>query len=189
MENNESRYTDKYRLDANWLMAQWERSDGEERIMAFYESIRDAIITDSEYWGDIGRDVFIALATDDTAALLVALCGWGPKNLAKRAWLMRSGTQDLAYEIPGTLTVDWDDDERTSCPCVIRSTDHRIDGVDYSVFTREDVPTASIQNAFVRFEPFRNGNEYDFQCVSQAERDAANDDEIFWYPQAEANKR
>ena len=186
MENNENRYTDKYRLDADWLMAQWNRPDGEERVMAFYESIRDAIITDGEYWGDIGRDVFIALATDDTAALLVALCGWGPKNLARGAWLMRSGADDLACEIPGTLMVDWDDEQRTSCPCVIRSEDHRIGGLDYDVFTREEAPMASIQNVFVRFHPFNEESEYDFQCVSQAQRDAAEDEEIFWYPQEEA---
>ena len=182
MKNNESRHTDKYRLDANWLMAQRNRPDGEERVMAFYESIRDAIITDSEYWGDIGQDVFIALATDDTAALLVALCGWGPKNLARYAWLMRSDAQDLVHEIPGTLMVDWDDEQRTSCPCVIRNTDHRIGGLDYSIFIRDDAPMASIQNVLVRFHPFTEENEYEFQCVSQAQRVEAEDDEIFWYP-------
>ena len=182
MNDIESNYTEKYRLDTNWLMAQWERPDGEERIMAFYESIRDAIITDNEYWGDIGRDVFIALATDDTAALLVALCGWGPKNLAMHARLMRSSVQDVAHEIPGTLMVDWNDEQRTSCPCVIQSWDHMISGLDYDVFTREDAPTAAIQNTFVRFHPFNEENEYDFQCVSQMVRDAMDDDEIFWYP-------
>lgn len=182
MDSNESRYTDKYRLDADWMRKQWARPDGEERAMAFYESIRNAIITDNEYWGDIGRDAFIALINDDTAALLVALCGWGPKNLAKRAWLMCSNTNDLAYEISGTLMVAWNDDQRTSCPCVIRSKDHMITGLDYGVFVREDAPTITIQNVFVRFAPFDEESQYDFQCVSQAERDVADDDEIFWYP-------
>ena len=185
MDNNEGRYTDKYRLDAEWLLKQWRRPDGHERVAAFYESIRNAIITDNEDWSELGSDVFIALAMDDTAALLVALCGWGPKNLAKHARLLRSDIDDVACKIPGTLMVDWNDEQRTSCPCAIQSEDHMIAGVDYRVFTREDAPTATIQNVFVRFAPLDEENTYDFQCVSQIERDAADDNEIFWYPPKE----
>lgn len=182
MEKNEGRYTDKYRLDANWIIAQWNRPDGEERLVAFYESIRDALISDDECWDNVGRDVFTALVEDDPTALLIALCGWGPKILAQRAQLMRGRAQYQDEEIPGTLMVDWDDDQRTSCQCVIQREDHMIAGLDYRVFTREDAPRATIQNVFVRFAPFDEESEYEFQCVSQAERDAADDNEIFWYP-------
>ena len=184
MENNKKRHTDKYRLEADWLMAQWSRPDGNERVAAFYESIRNAIITDNEDWSDLGSDVFIALATDDTAALLVALCGWGPKNLAKHARLLRNDANDVDCKIPGILTVAWDDEQQTSCPCQIQSINHAISGMDYNVFSRKDAPTAVIQNTFVRFAPFEK-TEYDFQCISQAERDATNDNEIFWYPPEE----
>lgn len=185
MENKESRHTDKYRLDAEWLRKQWARPDGEERAMAFYESIRNAIITDGDYWGDIGRDVFLALINDDPAELLVALCGWGPKNLAKHAWMLRRDADDVDYKIPGTLIVVWNDEQRTSCPCKIRSINHEVSGLNCDVFTRKDAPTVVIQNVFVRFAPFDKDSEYDFQCVSQAERDAADDNEIFWYPPEE----
>lgn len=179
---NENRYRAERRLDADWLFAQRKRPDGEERVAAFYESIRNAIITDNEDWSDLGSDVFIALATNDTAALLVALCGWGPKNLAKHARLLRSDADDVDYKIPGTLMVDWDDEQRTSCPCEIRSINHRISGLDYDIFNRSDAPIAAIKNVFVRFAPFDVDSQYDFQCISQAERDAADDNEIFWYP-------
>ena len=32
---------------------------------------------------------------------------------------------------------------------------------NYDIFVREDAPTATIQNIFVRFAPFDDGNEYD----------------------------
>ena len=182
MKNNETRYTNEYRLDADWLSKQWNRPDGEERVAAFYESIRDAIISDGECWVNNGENVFRALAENDTSLLLIALCGWGPKNLGKRARLLRGRAQYQNDEIPGMLMVDWSDERRTACQCAIQSDDHMIAGLDYGIFSREDAPTATIQNVFVRFAPFNAENEYDFQCVSQAERDAAEDDEIFWYP-------
>ena len=57
-----------------------------------------------------------------------------------------------------------------------------IKGLDYSVFTRKDAPTATMENIFVRFSPFDEESKYDFQCVSQAQQDATDDNEIFWYP-------
>ena len=185
MENNEIRYTDKYRLDANWLNKQWSRPDGEERVAAFYESIRDALISDGECRVNNGENVFRALAENDTSQLLIALCGWGPKNLAKRARLLRGRAQYQEDKFPGVLVVHWSDQQRTHCECTIQSEDHMISNLDYGVFVRWDGSTATIQNVFVRFAPFDGDNQYHFQCVSQAERDAAGDDEIFWYPPEE----
>ena len=59
--------------------------------------------------------------------------------------------------------------------------DFEILDFDYSVFEREDDSAATIQKVFVRFATFDNGNEYDFMCVSQAERDVDEDSDVFWY--------
>jgi hypothetical protein len=171
----------KYRIDPQWLLTQMQRSDSEERLMAFYDSIYDAIVTDREDWVTKGADVMIALMQNNATALLIALCGWGAASLAKRARMMHGVCDYDDENVHGVLKVDWSDDLRTSVPCLICPEDHRIDDFDYSVFTREDNPTATIQNVFVRFKPFGSGNEYDFHCVSQAERNATNDNDIFWY--------
>ncbi len=171
----------KARIDPKWVHNQLMRPDAEERMIAFYESIYDAIVTDGEDWDTKGHDVMVALLENNATALMVALCGWGPINLAKRALMMRGRCDITDGDVQGNLKVDWSDGERTSVPCVICSKDHQIVGFDYSVFSREDTPTATIQNVFVRFKPFENGNEYDFQCASKAERDTAGDDDVFWY--------
>ena len=171
----------EYRIDPEWLYTQMQRPDNEERLTAFYESIYDAIVTDREDWETKGADVMIALMQNNATALLIALCGWGAASLAKRARMMHGVCDFDDEDVEGVLKVDWSDGVRTSAPCLICPEDHKIDDFDYSVFTREDNPMATIQKVFVRFMPFENGNEYDFQCVSQAERDAAEDEEIFWY--------
>lgn len=175
----------KFQIDPMWLHTQLERPDSNERLIAFYESIHDAIVSDREDWATKGADVMIALMQNNATALLIALCGWGAASLAKRVRMMHGICDyDDAY-VEGILKVDWSDDRRSSTPCVISPTNHEILDFDYSVLVREDNPSATIQNMFVRFKPLEGGNEYDFQCVSQAERDAAHDDDIFWYTPSE----
>lgn len=171
----------KFQTDLDWWDKQLRRRDMDERVVAFYESIHEAIVTDDEYWLNKGRDVIEALVNNDARAMLIALCGWSAESLAKRVFLLRGRPQCQDEEIPGTLMVGWSDGKRTKTPCVIQHTEHLVCGFDYRVFARKDEPTAEIQNVFVRFMPLEDGNEYDFQCVSQAERDASKDNEIFWY--------
>ena len=178
----------KYRIDPNWLLKQCDRPDADERVWAFYESIYDAITTDTESWKKKGYDIIQALLENNATSLLIALCGWGPASLAKRVQLMRGCAQYQDLEVTGVLKVDWSDNVRMSSPCMIQREDHMVYDFDYSIFARDDVPSATIQNVFVRIKPFQDGNEYDFQCVSQAERDAADDNEIFWYPPEEGTK-
>ena len=171
----------KFQTDHAWWDKQLGRRDMEERMVAFYESIHDAIVTDDEYWLNKGRDVIEALVNDDARAMLIALCGWSAESLAKRVFLLRGRPQYQDEEIPGTLMVEWSDGKRKQTPCVIQHTEHLVCGFDYGVFSRTDGLTAEIQNVFVRFMPLEDGNEYDFQCVSEEERNATKDDEIFWY--------
>ena len=171
----------EFRIDPEWLYTQMQRPDNAERLMAFYESIHDAIVTDGEDWETKGADVMIALMQNNATALLIALCGWGAASLAKRARMMHGVCDFDNEDVDGVLKVDWSDGVRASAPCLICPEDHRVDDFDYSVFTREDNPMAEIQKVFVRFKPFEDGNEYDFMCVSQAERDATEDEDIFWY--------
>lgn len=172
----------EYRIDPAWMLEQLRRPDSDERMMAFYESIYDAITTDTEDWQRKGYDIAKALVENNATALLIALCGWGAESLAKRVMMTRGIAQYQDAEIECALKVDWSDGVRTTTPCLLDREEHMIFDFNYDIFVREDAPTATIQNIFVRFAPFDDGNEYDFQCVSQAQRDAADDNEIFWYP-------
>ena len=171
----------EYRIDPEWLYTQMLRPDNAERLTAFYESIYDAIVTDREDWETKGADVMIALMQNNATALMIALCGWGPASLAKRARMMHGVCDFDSEAVEGELKVDWSDGVQTSVPCLIYPEDHRIDDFNYSVFTRKDNSMATSQKVFVRFMPFDNGNEYDFMCVSKTERDATEDQDIFWY--------
>ena len=171
----------KQRINPKWLRKQMSRPDSDERMMAFYESIYDAMITDTEDWETKGTDVMRALIKNDASELLIALCGWGPASLAKQANMMRGCAQYQDGEVEGTLMVDWNDGIRTAVPCVIQREDHMVGDFDYAVFTRKDAPAATIERVFVRFKSFEEGNEYDFLCVSRDKRDAEKDDDIFWY--------
>lgn len=172
---------EKYYIDPKWLLKQINRPDGEERITAFYESVYEAISTDDECWLNKGCDFVNALLSNNATQLLIGLCGWCPETLARQVFMKRGRPQYCAEELHCTLKVDWSDDERTSTSCAVRHEDHKIYDFDYSVFKRNDAHAATITNVFVRFMPFEDGNEYDFQCVSQAERDAKEDEDIFWY--------
>ncbi len=171
----------KYYIDPEWLLKQINRPDGKERIIAFYESVHEAISTDDECWLNKGCDFVNALLSNNATQLLIGLCGWGPETLARRVFMKRGQAQFKPEEMHCRLMVDWSDDVRQSAPCIIRHENHEVYDFDYGIFIREDAPEASIQNVFVRFMPFEDSNEYDFQCVSQAERDATKDEEIFWY--------
>lgn len=170
-----------FQADLAWWEKQLDRPDADERLVAFYESIHDAIVTDDECWQDKGGDVIEALVNNDARAMLIALCGWSAESLAERVFMLRGRPQYQEEEIPGTLMVKWSDNIRTETPCTIQHEEHLVCRFNYRVFTRKGDSKAEIENVFVRFRPFEDGNEYDFQCVSQAERDAAKDDEIFWY--------
>ena len=178
----------KYRIDPEWLGKQLHRSDDDERRIAFYESIYDAITTDTEDWVSKGRDVMVALMKNNATALLIALCGWSADSLAQRVFMMRGCPQYQDEEKEAVLKVDWSDGKRTSVPCIILHEDHRVCDFDRSVFSREDEPTATIERVFVRFKPLENGNEYDFCCVSEEERNRANDKDVFWYTSAEEDE-
>lgn len=171
----------KYYIDPEWLLKQINRPDGKERIIAFYESVHEAISTDDECWLNKGCDFVNALLSNNATQLLIGLCGWGPETLARRVFMLRGRPQYQDEELPATLLVEWSDEKTTETPCFIQHEDHLVCGFDYNVFSRNDEPTAKIKNVCVRFIPLEDGNEYIFQCVSQAERDTTDDNEIFWY--------
>lgn len=171
----------KYYIDPNWLLKQISRPDGKERIIAFYESVHEAISTDDEYWLNKGCDFVNALLSNDATQLLIGLCGWGPETLARRVFMLRGRPQYQDEELPATLLVEWSDGKITETQCIIQHEDHMVCGFDYNVFSRTDEATVKINNTVVRFDPLETGNEYVFRCISQAERDEMNDDEIFWY--------
>ena len=171
----------KYRIDPEWLVKQWNREDSEDRVIAFYESIHDAITTDTEDWYNKGRDVFLALSENNATALLIALCGWGPESLAQRVLMKRGVAQYSEEEVEAKMMVEWDDGNRYASPCLISAEEHLVFDFDHDIFMREDNPAAKITKTFVRFAPFASGYEYDFLCVSKEERDRTQDDEIFWY--------
>lgn len=171
----------KFRIDPEWLSNQWDREDHEDRLTAFYESIHDAIVTDDECWYNKGRDVFLALMSNNATALLIALCGWGPETLARRVLMKRGVAQYSDEVVKAKIMVEWDDGNRYSTACRICAEQHLVFDFNHDIFTREDNPTTKITKIFVRFSPFDSGYEYDFQCVSKDERDQTNDDEIFWY--------
>ena len=170
-----------FQTQAEWLLDQCDRPDGDDRMAAFYESIYDAIVTDDEYWAKKGRDILCALAENDAMGVLVSLCGWGITNLAKRAMLMCGHAQYQATCINGTMVVEWNDGQQTASPCVVHCDDHLVSGLDYSVFVRENVPSVTIQHTFVRLDPFGSGNKYDFRCVSETERESTGDDVVFYF--------
>lgn len=177
----------EYRINPEWLAKQLGRVDSDERVIAFYESIFDAITTDTEDWSAKGRDIMVALMENNATALLIALCGWGAESLAKRVFMKCGCPQYQDEEKEAVLKVDWSDGKRTSVPCIILHEDHWVYNFDRSVFYREDEPTAMIEKVFVRFKPFENGNEYDFRCISEDERKRTNDEDVFWYA-AEENE-
>lgn len=173
--------THKYQLDPGWIIEQLKREDCDDRITAFYESISNEISSDGEDWYVKGRDILIALLTNNATALLVALCGWGPDKLAQLALLKRSTSHFTTQTLDGKLIVEWDDGYRDATPCWIYSTKNLVYGFNHNIFIRDDNPNAHIVKTFVRFSLSHSGNEYDFLCVSKEERDRTEDEEIFWY--------
>lgn len=173
--------THKFQLDPDWIINLMNREDSDDRIIAFYESIHNAFVTDGEDWYNKGRDVLMALLTNNATELLVALCGWGPDNLAQLAFLKRSTNQFTDQTLEGKLIVEWDDGFRCATPCMIYSKQNRVFSFDQTVFAREGKSGTKIAKTWVRFSPLQNSNQYDFLCVSQVEREATNDEDIFWY--------
>ena len=173
--------TEKFQLDPDWIIELFNREDSDDRIIAFYDSIHDAFVTDGEDWYNKGRDVLIALLSNNATELLVALCGWGPDNLAQFAFLKRSTKRFTAQTLEGKFIAEWADGFRCATSCMICSKQNLVFGFSHDIFTREDNPDAQIVKTFVRFDPLHTGNEYDFLCVSKEERDRTQDDEIFWY--------
>jgi hypothetical protein len=123
----------------------------------------------------------LALLTNNATELLVALCGWGPDKLAQLALLKRSTNQFTVQTLEGKFIVEWDDGYNCATSCMIHSQQNQVFGFDQAVLTREDEPAAKIVKTLVRFSPFRNRNRYEFLCVSQSEREAMNDEDVFWY--------
>ena len=178
-----------YRIDPEWLAKQWDRSDFDDRAEAFYDSIYDAITTDTESWRNKGRDIMAALMSNNATELLIALCGWGAESLAKRVLLMRGIAQYSEEEVEGKIMVQWDDGNRYSTACLINAENHQVFDFNHDIFIREDNSDAHIAKVFVRVDPLKTGNEFDLLCISKEERDRANDDEVFWYdPDEEAEE-
>jgi hypothetical protein len=75
MNNFENNCKPNEKVDPGWLLDQWARPDGEERMAAFYKSIRDAVLTDEECWENKGRDSGFALEENNAEAILIALYG------------------------------------------------------------------------------------------------------------------
>lgn len=173
--------THKFQLDPEWILELLNREDSDDRIIAFCESVHNAFVTDDEDWYHKGRDVLVALLTNNATELLVALCGWGPDKLAQLALLKRSSKYFAVQTLEGKIIVEWDDGDRYYSPCLIDSKQNLVFDFDRDVFTREDNLEAQIVKTFVRFSPLQTGNEYEFLCVSQTEREAMNDEDIFWY--------
>ena len=173
--------THKFQLDPDWIINLMNREDSDDRIIAFYESIHNAFVTDGEDWDHKGRDVLIALLTNNATALLVALCGWGPDKLAQLAFLKHSTSQFTVQTLEGKLIVEWSDGCRYSTPCMICSKQNLVFSFDQTVFAREDKSDTKIAKTWVRFSPLQNSNQYDFLCMSQTERDAVKDEDVFWY--------
>lgn len=171
----------KFQLDPDWIVKQLNREDSEERVIAFYESFHHAFMSDGEDWYQKGLDALHALLTNDAPALLVALCGYSPNSLAQYTLLKRSTSQFTSLTLDGKLIVEWEDGQRNASPCFIYSKQNQVYGFDHDIFTREDNSAAQIVKTFVRFNPQKTGNEYDFLCVSKEERDRTEDEDIFWY--------
>lgn len=182
MENNKTGFENhKYQLDPDWIQNQLNREDSEERVIAFYESFHYAFKTDGEDWYQKGLDALYALQANDASALLVALCGYSPNSLAQYALLKRSTSQFTSQTLEGKLIVEWDDGHRETTPCLLYSMKNLVFGFAREIFTRKANPTAQIVKTFVRFDPMKTGNEYEFLCVSKEERDRTEDEDIFWY--------
>ena len=177
--------THKFQLDPDWIIDLLNREDSDDRIIAFYESFHNAFVTDGEDWYHKGKDTLVALLTNNATELLVALCGWGPDKLAQLALLKRSTNEFTVQTLEGKLIVEWDDGCRCATPCMIYSQQNLVFGFDRAVFVRDDKPDAQIVRTQVRFSPVLNGGQYDFLCMSQAERDAVNDADVFWYASEE----
>ena len=127
-------FYEKYQLNSEWLIKQTGRPDADERIIAFYESVHQAIITDDENWYNKGYDYLCAMLSNNATELLIGLCGWGPANLARRVFLKRGCPQYCDEELHCTLNVDWSDNARTSASCIVRHADHKVYDFDYGVF-------------------------------------------------------
>ena len=111
MENIDTVFpTHKFLLDPDWIITQMNREDSDDRIIAFYESIHDAIITDGEDWYNKGKEILVALLSNNATELLVALCGWGPDKLAQRAMLKPCTWQSAVRVLDAKLIVEWDDE-------------------------------------------------------------------------------
>lgn len=156
--------------------------DAEVRMVAFTESLHEAIVTDDEPWHKKGFDMMHALQTGNIEYFLAMACGWGAKSLAKRAMIIPdSENMYHSEDEAGTLVVYWEDGVETSSNCKVDAATFHVWGWAEDAFKHPFDANVQIARIGIRVAPIEVDNLYEFCCVSKKERDMSGYDSLYWY--------
>ena len=150
--------------------------DSEARMETLVEIIQHEIETDDENWARKGLNIAKALAKNDAAALLIALCGWSADSLAIKSFMLCDEKQEFDNgDEDGFFVAKWSDGEVTECNCKISPITHEVTGVEYALIRWNT--EAHIIDTRVHFAPVSDWAE--FSCIPEQER---GDNKVcFWY--------
>ena len=155
--------------------------DISERATAFVESLYDALNTDEEPWKKKGEAMIASLYRNNVEHFLAVTCGWGAKNLARRAMILPDDDYDYHKEDEdGELIVYWQDGEVTTTKCKVDAGCFGVWNYSYAVFEHPHDCSAVIERIEIKVAPISE-DTYNFCCYSKAERDQMGDDCLYWY--------
>ena len=121
-----------------------------------------------------------ALGTNNAERMLIGLCGWGANSLAKLAKIVPDDALDFCLNDSATLIVRWSDDRISTSKCIINQCTFEIIEFDDEVFTPQTY-TAEVEAVFVEVQSEFSDTKYCFACVTEEERNRANDEFSYWY--------
>lgn len=180
LERSDELYKFLYDTNFDYLLNQLHFDDYSERVTAFVESLDDAIITDEEPWRKKGEEIFGSLYSGNVEHLFVALCGWGAKNLARRAMILPDDDYRFHKEDErGELIVYWRDGKTTRTKCKVDAGSFGVWGYSSDVFKHPN-DNEMIERVEIEVAPISE-DTYNFCCYSKAERDKRGDDSLYWY--------
>lgn len=172
----------KYKRDEDTIQAMcYDRVDGDERRLAFWETLLTAIQTDGEDWETKSNDIYWALQTNSAERLLIGLCGWGANSLAKLARIVPIEEADLiSCDDSATLIVRWNDGKISTSECSINTFTFEVEEFEDEVFTSHAYDS-EVEAVFVEVKLELSDSKYCFACITEEERERTSDEFSYWY--------
>lgn len=152
--------------------------DFDVRMELFIEALMNQTESDDEPWSKKGRHLAMALAANNSVDVLIAICGWSPTSIAKKAMIIPDDDK-MFYDEPacGELSVQWSDGTETVSVCMINPKTFEVTDFDRSVFNGPAGET--IESCKIGFAPILDYVQ--LNCIPGSQRRAECNSVAFWY--------